>query len=185
MSSWQDVGDPFTTTPFNVTECIEKLFGVDLNQNFPSHWMGGGASSSLCSDVYAGLYAADQIETQNVINFSEGLAESGSLLKVTDIHCCSDMWLVPTGWHPCKEWPTEGSEFLAYTEPYGDSFDLPITEKWAKVIIDAIYKVHAVSETIYPASGLALDWFYKKKFTKISNVMTPPFILIAFFLPII
>lgn len=123
-SSWVDVGvvgDTWTPPPFNATECIERFFGVDLNRNWPSHWMGGGAMSTVRSATYAGLHSGDQIETQNIMGLIKDLAESKRLLSSVDIHCCADLWLVPTGWHPGR---TPSSRNCL--ETYGEAFNLPL-----------------------------------------------------------
>jgi hypothetical protein len=163
-SSWKDVGDRWTPPPFNATECIEHFFGVDLNRNWPSHWMGGGADSALPSINYAGLYAADQIETQNIMGLIKELAENKRLLSSVDVHCCVDMFFVPTGWHPCKTSDENGK----CLETYGEAFDLPLLQDWGRVVTDAIYKVngnqfyYGDSTTLYGVSGSSVDWVYEK-----------------------
>jgi hypothetical protein len=166
-TSWEDVGDRWTPPPFNATECIERFFGVDLNRKWPSHWMGGGASSTVRSATYAGLQAGDQIETQNIMGLIKELAENERFLSSVDVHCCADMWLVPTGWHPCKNTNENGNCLETYGD--GEAFDLPLLKDWSKVVTDAIYKVNGnqfvygdISTTIYPAAGSSVDWIYEK-----------------------
>eukprot|EP00584_Thalassiosira_punctigera_P011001 CAMPEP_0172546602 /NCGR_PEP_ID=MMETSP1067-20121228/16335_1 /TAXON_ID=265564 ORGANISM="Thalassiosira punctigera, Strain Tpunct2005C2" /NCGR_SAMPLE_ID=MMETSP1067 /ASSEMBLY_ACC=CAM_ASM_000444 /LENGTH=143 /DNA_ID=CAMNT_0013333565 /DNA_START=1 /DNA_END=429 /DNA_ORIENTATION=+ len=48
-NSWTDVGVTGRPDDFDKDLCIEEYFGVDLNRNYPSHWMGGGASNSIDS----------------------------------------------------------------------------------------------------------------------------------------
>jgi Zinc carboxypeptidase len=168
-TSWVDIGvgvqflDQFP--PFNRSYCIEHYFGTDLNRNFPSHWMGIGAHSNIFDDAYAGLYAGDQIETQNYMKLMQDLHENGTVLTSTDIHCCGDMWLLPGGWHPCKIWDEDA---WACVETYGESLDAPVAMEWGKVVTDAIFQVNGnqftygpVTTTIYPAAGSGMDWLYE------------------------
>jgi hypothetical protein len=108
-----------------------KSFGVDLKRNFPSHWKGEGSSSLIGSTTHTRMNAADHVEVQCYIKFVQRLAERGNLLEVVDIHCCADMWLIPTGCHPCKE-----DVRCLYT--CGTPFDLAVTEQWVKAVTDAI-----------------------------------------------
>jgi len=171
-SSWRDVGVAEMDLPdmpqFDSQLCIDwdMFWGVDLNRNFPSHWMGGGASSSIYRAAYAGLYPADQVETQNIMKFVSDLAEENKLLTVTDIHCCLNVWLLPNGWNRCK---TSQQAFPYCVETYGESYDLIIQEEWAKAITDAIYNVNknqfeygSITTKIYPAAGSSIDWYYEK-----------------------
>ena len=132
--------------------------------NFPFHWMGGGSSSFISDDKYGGLYAGDQIETQTMMTFLHTISDT--LLSSVDVHCCSEMWLVPTGWHPCKT--KYDNRLPQCAETYGESFDKLLNDQWSQHVADAIYDVNGtrfaygdVASVIYPASGSGMDWMYE------------------------
>jgi len=128
--------------------------------------MGGGSSSSISSAIYAGLSPADQDETQNMMNFVQSVVTNDRLLSTIDVHCCGDLWLLPTGWHTCK---TDLNERGRCPETYGGAFDLPLSMKWGEAITDAIAEVRGnefvygpIGTVIYTAAGSGLDWMYEK-----------------------
>ena len=89
-----------------------------------------------------------------------------TLLSATDVHCCADVWLLPTGWHPCKTFAANGRNCL---ETYGQSFDLTLSMAWGEMTIDSMAEVSGnrigvgpISTAIYPATGSALDWMYEQ-----------------------
>lgn len=44
----------------------QHCHGVDLNRNYDYMWMTSGSSRAPCSDIYAGKFAASELEIQAI-----------------------------------------------------------------------------------------------------------------------
>lgn len=130
-----------TRTPYG------SCFGADPNRNWGFHWNEVGASSSACSDTYAGPSAFSEIETLSLSKFIEGL--KGKVQLYLSLHAYS--------------------QYLLY--PYGHTSDLPDNvadfEKVFDASIAAVNKRYGTTYTggniydaIYPAAGASVDWAY-------------------------
>ncbi|KAM8715104.1 hypothetical protein ACLKA7_002190 [Drosophila subpalustris] len=130
-----------TRTPYG------SCFGADPNRNWGFHWNEVGASSSACSDTYAGPSAFSEIETQSLSEYIASL--KGKIQLYISLHAYS--------------------QYLLY--PYGHTGDLPDNVEDFKKVFDA--SIAAVSQryntkytggniydAIYPAAGASVDWAY-------------------------
>lgn len=129
-------------TPGNCEGC----YGTDPNRNWDVNWCGIGASDNPCSGSYCGIGPFQEIEARSMADF----VRSREATIYIDHHCCGDMFLQPYGW----------------TE------DLPASHEqmdpvWAaaKAATDLLYgrnyRQGPTFTTIYPASGLGLDYMYE------------------------
>jgi hypothetical protein len=125
------------------TTCI----GTDLNRNFNWRWMTGGASSSPCSETFAGRSAGSERETQNVVNFL--LSIKSSLDMFMSFHSYGQWWFTPYGY----------SNAL----PADYSKQLQLANIGAGVIQtynNRRYTTGSVANLLYIASGSSVDWAY-------------------------
>ncbi|XP_020800488.1 zinc carboxypeptidase A 1 [Drosophila serrata] len=132
-----------TRTPYG------SCFGADPNRNWGFHWNEVGASSSACSDTYAGPSAFSEIETQSLSNYIASLTSKGKISLYISLHAYS--------------------QYLLY--PYGHTSELPDNvadfQKVYDVSIAAVNKRYGTKYTggniydaIYPAAGASVDWAY-------------------------
>lgn len=139
-TAWRKTRQP-TSNPI----CV----GTDPNRNYDYEWGGEGASPNPCNDAYRGVAPFDQNITFNIKTFTDTYANR--LIHVNDVHAYGEYYLSP--------W--------AYT------VDLPPVEDYVKqeatnqALYDAIeafsglqFKVGPTAQTIYPASGGSMDYFY-------------------------
>ncbi|KAL7739655.1 hypothetical protein ACLKA6_018863 [Drosophila palustris] len=130
-----------TRTPYG------SCFGADPNRNWAFHWNEVGASSSACTDTYAGPSAFSEIETESLSEYIASL--KGKIQLYISLHAYS--------------------QYLLY--PYGHTGDLPDNVEDFKKVFDA--SIAAVSQryntkytggniydAIYPAAGASVDWAY-------------------------
>lgn len=130
-----------TRTPYG------SCFGADPNRNWGFHWNEVGASSSACSDTYAGPSAFSEIETKSLSDYIASL--KGKIQLYISLHAYS--------------------QYLLY--PYGHTSDLPDNVADFKQVYDvaiaAVNKRYGTKYTggniydaIYPAAGASVDWAY-------------------------
>lgn len=130
-----------TRTPYG------SCFGADPNRNWAFHWNEVGASSSACSDTYAGPAAFSEIETKSLSDYIAKL--KGKIHLYISLHAYS--------------------QYLLY--PYGHTGDLPDNvEDFRKVYDASIAAVNKrygtkytggnIYDAIYPAAGASVDWAY-------------------------
>ncbi|XP_017075722.2 LOW QUALITY PROTEIN: zinc carboxypeptidase A 1 [Drosophila eugracilis] len=128
-----------TRTPYG------SCFGADPNRNWGFHWNEVGASSSACSDTYAGPSAFSEVETLSLSEFIKTL----NIKLYISLHAYS--------------------QYLLY--PYGHTSDLPDNvDDFVKVYDAAIAAVNKrygtkytggnIYDAIYPAAGASVDWAY-------------------------
>ena len=118
------------------TPCI----GVDLNRNYSVGWGGPGSSSSPCSDTYRGTAAFSEPESTALSNF---YLAKGTFGAGNSIHTYGLLHLYPWGYTSAPN--PDNASFM--------SLGLWHTEM-------NHYKVGPVYTTIYPASGVTVDWAY-------------------------
>ncbi|VDM32388.1 unnamed protein product [Hydatigera taeniaeformis] len=79
-------------------------YGVDLNRNFPFKWGFSGSSSNPCGEIFRGLSAADQAETQSVVKKLTSIANQTKLFIT--LHSYGQLILTPygfqRGFHPAN-----------------------------------------------------------------------------------
>jgi len=123
----------------------ENCFGTDPNRNWDVNWGGVGASDNPCSGSYYGESPFLEPEARTMADF---VRERAATIYI-DHHCCGDMFLQPYGW--TIDLPADHDEMDAV---------------WAtaKVATDNLYgrnyRQGPTFTTIYPASGLGLDYMY-------------------------
>ncbi|XP_062551928.1 zinc carboxypeptidase-like [Armigeres subalbatus] len=131
-------------------------YGVDMNRNFPGHWMEGGASSNPCSDTYAGPLPGSEIETQNVINYF--LKYKDQVEIFLSFHSYGQYMLFPFGY--------EGAE---KSERYYDWMDMAESAAIAlSQRYETLYQFGTTSDVLYIASGSSPDWAHGEQGTPIA-----------------
>ncbi|XP_058450685.1 zinc carboxypeptidase-like isoform X2 [Malaya genurostris] len=125
-------------------------YGVDLNRNFPGHWMEGGASNNPCSDVFAGPEAGSEIETKNVMNYF--LKYKANIDLYLSFHSYGQYMLLPYGFENAEK-----------ADNYYDWMD--ITEAAAITLSqrnNTFYTIGTTADVLYVASGLSIDWAHSE-----------------------
>ncbi|XP_071543633.1 carboxypeptidase B-like [Panulirus ornatus] len=126
---------------------IFNCHGVDPNRNFDSDFGGPGTSNSPCSDIYHGVSAFSEKESQAVRDSINALG--GRVKMYFTIHSYSQLWMTPYGY--------TSSLPANYDEQY----------RVAEAGVAALSAVHGTSyeygniaDVIYPAAGGSSDWMY-------------------------
>ncbi|XP_044733673.1 zinc carboxypeptidase-like [Chrysoperla carnea] len=119
--------------------------GADANRNWDAHWAEAGASSSECSETYAGSKAFSEIETKTLSEYIEKISKD--LHGYIAFHSYSQVLLIPYG----------------HTIEHLDNYDdlLQIGKKAVKAVSQRYgtkYDVGSITEIMYPASGGSMDW---------------------------
>uniref|UniRef100_A0A182PLQ5 Zinc carboxypeptidase A 1 n=1 Tax=Anopheles epiroticus TaxID=199890 RepID=A0A182PLQ5_9DIPT len=131
-------------------------YGVDMNRNFPGHWMEGGASPIPCSDVYAGPAAGSEIETQHLMNYFISIKDKAK--AYLSFHSYGQYILFPYG-HANAE----------YSENYYDMMEMG--EAAAVAIYERFstpYEIGTTADVLYIASGASPDWAHGTQGTPIA-----------------
>lgn len=85
----------------------ERVFGVDLNRNYPFMWNGcNGSSSNPSSDTYRGATPASEPETQAIVALAQATRPAASL----SYHSFSEFVLYPFG---CGDLRSSENKLLA------------------------------------------------------------------------
>ncbi|XP_043287320.1 zinc carboxypeptidase-like [Venturia canescens] len=120
-------------------------YGTDPNRNWGYKWMQGGASSSPCSETFAGTAPFSDIETKTLSEYIRSISDK--FYAYIAFHSYSQLLLFPYG----------------HTTEHLDNYD----ELYAigKKTIEALSKRYGtkyvtgnIAETIYIATGSSLDW---------------------------
>jgi carboxypeptidase A2 len=120
--------------------------GVDTNRNWGHQWGGAGAAISACEETYRGPSAFSEPETQVIRDFCNA---SPRLKAAIDFHSYSQLVMSPWGYTSAL--------------PANASFYNQLTSSIRNGIRDSgglIYTPGPVYSTIYPASGIAVDWWH-------------------------
>ncbi len=123
--------------------------GVDLNRNWSEGWGGAGSSNLSTSPTYRGTAPFSEPETQELRDF---IIAHPNIRAQLDVHSYGQFILWPYGststWSP----------------------DHPVYKDVGGAMQSLIYGVHGVNynagptySTLYPASGLSLDWTYVQR----------------------
>ncbi|XP_025601863.2 zinc carboxypeptidase-like [Athalia rosae] len=119
--------------------------GADPNRNWDFHWKETGASSSPCSESFAGSAAFSEIETRTMSEFATTLREK--IFAYIAFHSYSQVLLFPYGFTN------------DHVENYQDLVDIGnATVEALKRRHNTRYRVGSVVEIMYPASGNSMDW---------------------------
>uniref|UniRef100_A0A182T695 Peptidase M14 domain-containing protein n=1 Tax=Anopheles maculatus TaxID=74869 RepID=A0A182T695_9DIPT len=120
--------------------------GVDLNRNFPYHWMEGGASQVPCNDIYAGPEPGSEIETRNMIEYYETIADR--IEFHLQLHSYGQYILLPYGYQDAD-----------YPDNYADQME--IAEAAAigfSTRYNTPYTFGTIADVLYVDSGSTTDW---------------------------
>ncbi|KAI8871054.1 peptidase M14, carboxypeptidase A [Ramicandelaber brevisporus] len=123
--------------------------GVDTNRNWPFHFGEQGASSQGSSEVFHGSRAGSEPEVQAVVSFYSSLPRK---VGAIDMHAYSQLILRPYA-------------FTSSPNPDDDSLN-NIATKMAdaiKGVRGTKYENLATNTGLYPASGVAGDWFNQRE----------------------
>ncbi len=123
-----------------------SCYGVDCNRNFGVGWGGVGSSGDPCNDVYRGTAGFSEPETQL---FREFFQANPRIVSGISFHSYAQLIMSPFGYTPSL--PDDHATFMELNE----------------AMHDALLAVHGVQydygplyATIYPASGVTVDWAY-------------------------
>ncbi|KXJ75388.1 hypothetical protein RP20_CCG011859 [Aedes albopictus] len=121
-------------------------YGVDMNRNFPHHWMDGGASMNPCTETYAGPEPASEIETKNIMNYFTDIKDK--IHFYLSFHSYGQLILLPFGYQNAQK-----------VDRFGDWMEM------AKAATTALserygtqYQYGNTADVLYIASGSTRDW---------------------------
>jgi hypothetical protein len=120
--------------------------GVDLNRNFSVGWGGPGSSGDPCGQTYRGASAFSEPETQAMRDF---VLAHPHIVTYHDIHSYGQLLMWPWGYQPTLP-PDQ-----AFYEYIGTNMSELIS-----AVHGRYYEPGPVYSTIYPASGVTVDWAY-------------------------
>ncbi|XP_069700916.1 zinc carboxypeptidase-like isoform X1 [Periplaneta americana] len=123
----------------------EGCYGVDLNRNWDFHWGEAGASNESCNRRYWGPAPFSEVETRTLSEYITGI--SHGLDVYLSFHSYLQMILFPYGHsservHNFDELMSVGQKAVAAIAEYNGTQ----------------YQVGNVFDTIYPATGISMDW---------------------------
>lgn len=121
-------------------------FGVDLNRNWGYQWGGPGSSGNTNSETYRGPAAFSEPETQAMRDFFMAYP---NIVGYCDTHCYSQLVMWPWGY--TSDVTTEENYFQSIGQPMAAMLADPYGTR---------YVAGPVNTTIYPASGVSVDWVY-------------------------
>jgi hypothetical protein len=122
-----------------------KVYGVDINRNWPSHWGGAGSSSSPSSETYRGPYAASTREVQAL---RAAFVNEPNVVGAIDLHSYSQLILRPYGW------TTSASPHESALSSVGKQFANDIKATTGKTYTSQR------SVQLYATTGDVVDWWY-------------------------
>jgi murein tripeptide amidase MpaA len=121
-------------------------YGVDLNRNWGYQWGGEGASTSQCSDTYRGPGAFSEPETQAMRNF---VLANPRIKATMDFHSYSQLVMSPWGYTSAL--PPNNATFIQQDNAMAAAI---LASHGRTYLPGPIYT------TIYPASGVSVDWAF-------------------------
>lgn len=124
-------------------------FGVDINRNWSEGWGGAGSSSDPNSLTYRGTAAFSEPETQALRDF---IIARPNIRASLDIHSYSQLILWPFGYTSALP-----NDQFAYDET-GSAMRQGIFD-----VHGLYYAAGPTYTTIYPASGVSVDWTYAQR----------------------
>lgn len=140
---------------------FSSCIGVDLNRNWGYKWMTGGASSSPCSDIYAGPSADSELETNAVQNALK--AKVGNWDAYFNVHSYGNWWLLPWGYeYTFMDKPADYDEMMQKAE---------IATEAIRAVYGEKFVAGASSNLLYKNSGSGKDWAYGELGIKYSYVL--------------
>jgi len=132
-----------TRKPNQGSSCV----GTDPNRNWDFHWGEGGASANPCSETFRGPSAFSEIEVSTVGRFI--VDPANRVRGYIDFHAYSQLWMSPWGYT------------TAYPADYTVQNDVSARSVAAlTAVYGTKYVYGTVANTIYVASGSAVDYSY-------------------------
>lgn len=122
------------------------IFGVDLNRNWGYQWGGEGSSSNPQSETYRGPSPFSEPETQVCRDF---VLNHPNVAAYMDFHSYSQLIMWPWGY--TSQFSPDHSEF----DYVGSNMATLLRN-----VHGVVYRDGPVYTTIYPASGVSVDWNY-------------------------
>ncbi|KAK4287488.1 hypothetical protein Pmani_039442 [Petrolisthes manimaculis] len=130
----------------------DACYGVDLNRNFDDgHWGGVGTSDITCASTYCGPTGFSELESQAVRDYTNQLQSTNNLTAYFTIHSYGQMWMYAYGW-TSEDTPHEQELFRVS--------EIGVTA--LRSVHDTVYTFGSIYDTIYPASGVSIDWSYSR-----------------------
>ncbi|XP_053692244.1 zinc carboxypeptidase-like [Sabethes cyaneus] len=120
--------------------------GVDMNRNFPYHWMDGGSSSNPCSDTYAGPEPASEIESRNIMDYFKKYKDQ--IHFYLSFHSYSQLILLPFGYQDAEK----VTNFYDWME-MAEAAVITLSKRYG-----TLYTFGNTAEVLYVASGSTRDW---------------------------
>uniref|UniRef100_A0A1Y9H2W9 Peptidase M14 domain-containing protein n=1 Tax=Anopheles dirus TaxID=7168 RepID=A0A1Y9H2W9_9DIPT len=120
--------------------------GVDLNRNFPYHWMEGGASPVPCNDIYAGPEPGSEIETRNMMAYYATIADRIELHL--QFHSYGQYILLPYGYQGA-DYPDNYADQMEIAEAAAGAFSSRYGTR---------YTFGTIADVLYVDSGSTTDW---------------------------
>jgi len=119
--------------------------GVDGNRNFGHHWMENGASSSPCSDTFAGATAFSEVESQALRDFV--LANKDTIKLYLTFHSYGNYFLYPWGF--TTDLPDNAQELDDLAHLADDAL---------ASVRGTRYTIGSSTNVLYAAAGGSDDW---------------------------
>ncbi|XP_062551927.1 zinc carboxypeptidase-like [Armigeres subalbatus] len=121
-------------------------YGVDMNRNFPHHWMDGGSSANPCTDTYAGPEPASEIETKHLMDYFTDNKEN--IHFYLSFHSYSQLILLPYGYQNAEK----VDRFYDWMD-MAEAAAIALSERYG-----TLYKFGNTADVLYIASGSSRDW---------------------------
>ncbi|XP_003384060.1 PREDICTED: carboxypeptidase B-like [Amphimedon queenslandica] len=119
--------------------------GVDLNRNFDAGWgQGGRTSVNECGETYHGKKAASELEVQHIKKYFK---KNVPIVAAIDFHSYGQLILRPYGY--AKRSAQDESTFAK------------MGNEMARQMTAAYISQRSID--LYPACGIASDWFYSNE----------------------
>ncbi|KAJ8922111.1 hypothetical protein NQ315_004044 [Exocentrus adspersus] len=120
-------------------------YGVDPNRNFDYYWMVAGASSSQCSEIYAGPRAFSESETQALRDYLH--ANSQRIKLYLTFHSYGNYLLYPWGYTSAL--PANNEELYALGVRVNDAI---------RAVAGTTYSIGTSTNLLYAAAGGSDDY---------------------------
>lgn len=124
-------------------------YGVDLNRNYSTGWGGEGSSNRGSSETYRGTAPFSEPESRAMRDYQIGLPNFQGFI---DIHSYGQLILQPWGY--TSQLPPDHSTF----QTIGGNMETVMESLYGKS-----WTHGPTYTTIYPASGVTLDWAYAER----------------------
>lgn len=123
--------------------------GVDLNRNWGHQWGGQGSSGQPCQETYRGPSAFSEPETQVMRDF---IIANPRIRTTMDFHSYGQLVMSPWGYTSALPTPAATAQLFQ-----------GLDNQMAAAILGVhgqVYQAGPVYSTIYPASGVSVDWAF-------------------------